>query len=84
MLAQGRPQFCSSGNGNFSWFRGISTQAGISCGWAETPGPSSDGVRRDPVPLLGIGWAYREPGDLSVGTSDLDILNQLQFGCVFD
>jgi len=37
MLAQGRPQFCSGGNGAFSWFRGISTQAGISCGCAETP-----------------------------------------------
>ena len=82
MLAQGTPQFWSGGNRAFSWFRGLSTQAGISCDWAETPGPSSDGVRGDPMPLPGIGWVHREPGDLSVGPSGLDILNHCSLRCV--
>ena len=82
MLTQGRPQFYSSGNGAFSRFRGIGTQAGTSCSWAETPGPSSDSVRRYPMPLPGIGWVHREPGDLSVRPSGLDILNHCSLRCV--
>ena len=34
------------------------------------------------MPLPGIGWAHREPGDLSVGSSDLDILNHCSLRCV--